>query len=125
MGIRYRPGSTSRSGSGSPLDDPALDPRGRGTFDPDTGLWDWYEGEEGDTEESGDPIPWPELLARWDRIVPDFASEYGIDLHREFQSMPWVRFRYLVFGLLSADTRLSRYFRRDDDKRDPTKVGDE
>jgi hypothetical protein len=30
----------------APLDDPALDPRGRGQYDPDTGLWDWYEDAE-------------------------------------------------------------------------------
>jgi hypothetical protein len=52
----------------------------------------------------------------WPLIVADFWSEYGIRLHREFDDLRWVEFRDAVNGLLSADTRLGRYFNPKNDR---------
>ena len=45
--------------------------------------------------------------------MSDFASEYGIRLAREDPG--WGEFCSLLTGLLSADTRVWRYFQSDDE----------
>lgn len=43
-----------------------------------------------------------------DLIVPDFASEYGVHLTRDFVS--WREFRFYLGGLMQCDSRLWRAF---------------
>lgn len=55
-------------------------------------------------------MTWPRLLQEWPLIEADLHEVYGIDvgapgLLRE-RSWRWLRLR--VFGLLSADSRISR-----------------
>jgi hypothetical protein len=80
------------------------DPTGRGVYDEATGLWEWYDK----PEETGAPVTWEQILdeARWPLIVADFASEYGIRLHRE--RLMWPEFRHLIHGLLQSKSRLWR-----------------
>jgi hypothetical protein len=117
MGGRYPPGSASRP-NGGPLrsDDPAFDPTGRGAYDAETGLWDWYE----DPDEDDDGVSFQELIRivvdDWHLVVADFATQYSIRLHRELAGMTWGEFFDLLVGLITADTRVWRtHFRHDDD----------
>jgi hypothetical protein len=91
------------------------DPHGRGDYDAATGLWDWYER----PEDTGTPVTWEEILTHHTLIVADFASEYGIRLHRDPPS--WAEFRDLVHGLLQTESRLWRALRPDDE---PTQQGE-
>lgn len=94
----------------------ADDPTGRGDYDAATGLWEWYER----PEDTGAPVTWEEILTHFTLIVADFASEYGIRLHRDPPS--WAEFRDLVHGLLQTESRLWRATRPDDDE--PTQQGE-
>lgn len=119
MGGGRKPGSTGRH-DGGPADDvltdEALNPLGRGEYDPVTGIWDWYaDPPAGEEDEGGEPISWEQLAAQRPLIVADFASEYGIRLIIE--PVTWVEYVPLLHGLLRADTRLYRRFapKHDDD----------
>lgn len=42
-------------------------------------------------------------------MVSDFASEYGVRLHRE-TDLSWAEFLPLLVGLMSCDSRVWRHF---------------
>jgi len=118
LGIGYPPGSTGRRDGGHSGDRAADAVQyGRGTQDPVTGLFEWYEfppdfDPQGNGE--GEGVSVLTLFAQWPLVVADFASEYGIRLPNETdQSLTWSVFFAYLTGLMVADTRLSRHFAKD------------
>lgn len=58
-------------------------------------------------------IGWADILERWTLLVADFRDVYGTSVSDE--SVGWVEFRSLVWGLLSSDTsRIARDLRPKD-----------
>lgn len=94
----------------APNGDP--DPRGRGEYDPDTGISDWYEIPEGQPQggKPGRRLEWV-LAHHYDLLEQDLHEHYGIDLEDEAllaaRSWRWLRAR--IHGLLNGTkpTRLS------------------
>lgn len=86
---------------------------GRGTYDPATGLWEWYELP-ADRQGDGQPITWAQLLEQWPTIAADLLDVYGVDVwdRRLMRHRPWPWLRGLVRGLLAADTRIARLLAR-------------
>ena len=113
MGGRAAPGTSSRPGAGGWDGDPAADPTGRGEYDPETGLWDWYDRDPEDRAPVGEAYQLSRLIKQWKVIEADFASEYGIRLALVRDSMSFREFATLLGGLLSADTRLWRVLNPD------------
>ena len=118
MGIGHPPGSTGRRPGGQ-SDDRAADAAqyGRGTQDPVTGLYEWYEFPEDFNPQGageGEGLTVVAVLEQWPLIMADFASEFGIRLHTETdQTLTWAAFYAYLGGLFTADTRLSRHFAKD------------
>ncbi len=120
MGVGYRPGRVGRPVGGGHPEEPeaasgleAIAQYGVGERDPFTGSYEAYDFPEGhpatQTAEEGRRVTRDELLAApWDLIGADFASEYAIRLVGS--DIRWPEFRLLLTGLLSADTRIARYF---------------
>jgi hypothetical protein len=103
----------SNAGSGPGSSGPN-DPHGRGDYDASTGLWEWYDR----PAEEGDPVTWEQILNHFPLIIADFASEYGIRLHKD--PPVWAEFRDLIFGLLqTSESRLWRATRPDEDEPPP------
>lgn len=107
---RWRP----KPGTLGGLTEQGLPPgvRGCGSYDPETGLYEWYEGAEdlGGSQDQG--LGWSDVLQHWRLIEADFHSEYGVDLSSGIlraRSYRWLRVR--IEGLLAADTRLYRKLR--------------
>lgn len=90
------------------------DEYGRGEYDPATGLYEYYDRPR---QAEGSPVTWEEILDQFPLIIADFASEYGIRLHRE--SLTWAEFRHLVYGLLQTQSRLWHATRPDDEHETP------
>lgn len=107
MGVR----GPKRDPEGTDDGDSGADPTGRGAYDPATGLYEYYEK----PRNEGAPVTWEEILTHWGLIVADFASEYGIRLHRE--SLTWLEFRHLVNGLLQTRSRLWHATRPEDEEK--------
>lgn len=114
MGIRYRPGTSSRPSGGSPgqgqrrYDHLAKYGRGR-IVDEVTGQYEWYDTSQAD--EAGQEVEWRDILGQWRLIVADFTSEYRIRLDvTSNDDLTWVVFRVHLQGLMYADTRLARHF---------------
>jgi hypothetical protein len=119
VGVRHQPGSSGRLPGGqteqlSGLD--AIAQYGIGERDPLTGLYEAYDIPEGHAAqggaEEGHPVTWTQLVEQWELIVADFTSEYGIDLRARRHTMPWRDFAIWAQGLMTADTRIARHFRR-------------
>nr|WP_113705364.1 hypothetical protein [Nonomuraea lactucae] len=91
------PGDSSGSGSGGPID-------------PQSGLRDWYDQEDGLSLSKGRSVSWLDILTRWPLVEADLHETFGIDLDEPAQlrtrSWRWLRTRLL--GLLTADTRIAR-----------------
>lgn len=82
---------------------------GRGTYDPETGLWEWYELPEDRQDGGGTPVSWEQILTNWPTVADDLLSEYGIDVYApEVRRRPWWWLRDRIRGLLAADTRIAR-----------------
>lgn len=117
MGIRYRPGSTSRSAGidgdcGDESGLAAIAQYGVGQRDPLTGTYESYDFPDGHpatlTEAEGaTPVSWDTLRDKWPLIVADFSSEYTIRLAET--RMPWPEFWWHLTGLLATDTRINRH----------------
>lgn len=113
MGGGDQPGSTGRR-TGGPPGDPeadALEQYGRGTKDPLTGLYEWYEDVSADLQGQGEGFSVLSLVENWPLIAADFASEYGIRL--ALPGLSWHEFSNLLTGLLTAETRTFRRFTAD------------
>lgn len=107
--FRWPPGSTSPESGGSTVD---LSRYGRGEFDPETGLYEWYEiPSDVYRQVTGQVITWSEILTRWSLVEADLHETYGLDIgDAELlanRSWRWLRVRLigLVYG---SETRLSR-----------------
>ncbi len=97
-----------KSGSGV-----RLEAEGRGVFDPETGLWEYYEGPEPEASAApstqrgpGRAVSWSDLLAHWALIEADLHEAYGIDFEAEpsvlvTRSWRWLRVR--ITGLLASE----------------------
>ena len=115
MGGRNLPGSTGRLDGGEPAAAQgieALDQYGRGEKDPDTGLWEWYEDVPQELGARATGFSLLALCERWDLLVADFASEYGIRVATA--GLSWREFRSYLTGLLACDSRLRRHFAPED-----------
>jgi hypothetical protein len=66
--------STSAESGGAPNGDP--DAYGRGAYDEETGLSEWYDYPEGHTENGG--LTWAKILTHWNLIEADL-QDAGID----------------------------------------------
>ena len=53
-------------------------PTGRGHYDPETGLSDWYEAE--GRRVQGEGKQWSQILKHWDLIEVDLHQWYGVDV---------------------------------------------
>jgi len=96
--------STSAEQGGAPNGDP--DPYGRGEFDPETGLSEWYDYPEGHAETGG--LTWAKILTHWNLIEADL-QDAGIDIDSGIlkrRTWRWLAVR--ISGLLSVESRLQR-----------------
>lgn len=120
MDLRRPPGSTGPgepgpASSGSPE---WWNERGRGEYDPDTGIWEWYELDDSEQRkvagQETPPITWAEILSHWVELECDLQSVYGIDIDDRWmlrrKSWRWLETR--ILGLLDIDSRLSRALMR-------------
>jgi hypothetical protein len=87
---------------------------GRGGFDRETQLYEWYDYPEGYTEWLARPrFGWKDIWRRLDLIEKDFQSHYHLNLARELRrksnTARWLR--EMILGLIDEDTRLSRALR--------------
>lgn len=112
-------GKSAGAGAGA---DGAGDPEhhacGRGYYDPETGLYDYYEhtacGQSG-TPQGGlsQALTWADLLAQWDRIECDLHEVYGLDVLSgilDRRPAGWLKKR--IAGLLLRESRTQAYFAR-------------
>lgn len=84
------------------------DEYGCGDYDPETGLYEWYEfpPEVGD----GPALTWRDLLSQWALIEADL-QEVGVDVESGIladRSARWLRVR--ILGLFATQSRLWRHF---------------
>lgn len=86
-----------------------IDQYGRGDYDPQTGLWDYYELPD-HLAPGGERVEWRTLLENWALIEADLHSEFGIDFDDAalMSRRNWRWLRSKIIGLLSADTRIAR-----------------
>lgn len=121
MGVECLPGRTGR-GDGGQSEGTSRDAAqyGRGTQDPLTGLFEWYEFPEGfiDQVAGGEGLSLLTLLEQWPLIECDFQSEYGIRLGAT--DLSWREFRTRMTGLFATDSRIRRHFT---DKSEPDEGG--
>lgn len=76
VGVRGKspdPADGETPGGGAPNGDP--NPAGRGDYDEDTGLSEWYEA-----SEEGEGVTLTQLWGYRDLIEADLHSEYGLDV---------------------------------------------
>ncbi len=118
MERRWRPGTDGPDAAGA--SGPEEDWRekwGRGQRNPVTGDYEWYEIPEAEKESSsGEALTWGQLLGRWDLIVPDLLSEYGVDAGDRalLKARRWSWLEALIVGLLDkTTTRLSRHIAKE------------
>lgn len=100
MGVRGK--SASAEQGGAPNGDP--DPYGRGLYDEETGLSEYYEYPEGHTANGG--ITWPKILTHWHLIEADL-QDAGIDLDSGIltaRSWRWLAAR--ITGLIAKPPAL-------------------
>lgn len=84
------------------------DEYGHGDYDPETGLYEWYELPEEVTAPQA--LTWIDLLGQWDLIEADLHEHYGIDTATGILAARdgrWIRTR--IAGLLLTDSRLHAY----------------
>lgn len=109
LDIGWPPGSTPPGGK--PGAAQGIQSYGRGRYDEQSGLYEWYETPEHvRRQEAGTAVTWEQILTRWDLVEADLHETYGIDLDQP-RLLPRHTWRWLqsrIIGLLSADTRLSR-----------------
>jgi hypothetical protein len=98
-------------GKRGPDAQPGLPPgvRGCGTYDEETGLYEWYEGAEGF---GGDGPTWPNILRAWNLVEADLHDVYQIDVEEPglLASRSWRWLRVRIIGLLTTESRLKRHF---------------
>jgi hypothetical protein len=99
---------------------------GRGRYLEELGIYEWYEAPESAIDElnqSGDSLTWEDILTKWELVVPDMRSEYGMDVATlaGLRAIPWRTLRLLIVGLVPADTRLGRAIRHDKGLDRPTR----
>lgn len=88
---------------------------GRGEYDPVTGLYEWYEGglpPASQAQRQGKRVTRTALLEQWPLVEADFQDTYGLDLDAPglMRERSWRWFQTRLYGLLSADSRISRHF---------------
>lgn len=101
---------TGGSPGAGPVD---IDQYGRGDYDPDTGLYEWYDippEQLRQFDSPGDSLTWPVLFERWALIEADLHEVYGIDLDDEhlMATRTWRWLRTRIAGLISTNTRIAR-----------------
>lgn len=107
--MEVRGKSTQAQSGSAPNGDP--DPTGRGHYDEETGLSDWYEAEGRRVQEGGKQ--WKEILGHWNHIEADLQEHYGIDVGAGIltqRSWRWLEVR--IVGLLAIESsrlRLTLY----------------
>lgn len=74
--MEVRGKSTVAQSGPAPNGDP--DPTGRGHYDEETGLSDWYEAE--GRRVQGEGKQWAQILQHWDLIEVDLHQWYGVDV---------------------------------------------
>lgn len=78
---------------------------GRGKYDPETGLHEWYDNPPERTAQAGGKGPgrsvdlW-DVFTRWDLVVADLAAIHHIP-PAQITEQPWPALRGLIFGLLN------------------------
>lgn len=95
-------GGKSTEGQQGPAANGDPDPTGRGQYDPETGLSDWYEAEGRRAPEAGKR--WEDILGHWELIEADLHQHYGIDVRDGIlarRSWRWLELR--ITGLLSIE----------------------
>lgn len=104
-------GSTSpEPGSAEGIQAPGV--RGYGAYDEDSGLYEWYEVDEGVIE---DPhaLTWARILTHWLLIEADLHQTYGVDVETPgllaARTARWLRTR--IVALAATDSRLHRALR--------------
>jgi len=94
------------------------DPTGRGHYDPETGLSDWYEAE--GRRVQGEGKQWSQILKHWDLIEVDLHQWYGVDIGDGIlvrRTWRWLEHR--IQGLLAIEKsrlRLTLYPPKDQKK---------
>lgn len=98
MGVRGKSGSAEPGGA--PNGDP--DPHGRGQYNPETGLSEYYDYPDGKAPNSG--LRWDDVYKHWNMIEADLQEVYGIDI--ESGVLGTRTYRWLIVriaGLMSVE----------------------
>lgn len=108
MGV---PAGGSAQAAAGPVD---LDQYGRGDYDPDTGLYDWYDVPPEQLrrlEHHADGLTWAALFERWALVEADLHQLYGIDIDDPAlmgaRNWRWLRTRIIALQSTS-ESRLWR-----------------
>jgi hypothetical protein len=112
VGDRCRPKSAGIVRGG--IDEQGHPTRGKGcgSFDPATGLYEWYE-DVPEEETGGTPVEIKAVMNRWAVVEPLFHETFGVDLSEVLHTKSWRWFMVRVGHLLSTQNRLSALFSPD------------
>lgn len=112
MELGWRPFSPGPEPGGPSIAEQRLFGVGCGEYDPVSGLYEWYEGGLQPTRRQGTAqVTREALLGQWPLVEADFQETYGLDLSGGLLGeRSWRWFQVRLYGLLSADSRLSRHF---------------
>jgi hypothetical protein len=62
---------------------------------------------------AGRAYDWPDIVPHWREVTLDLSEIHHIDLHDPaVRARPWPGVRTMIFGLLSADSRLAHALER-------------
>jgi hypothetical protein len=96
------PGRDGGKSAGGQL--PSRDPAdyGRGEYDEETGLWEWYEVPSALLSPS---FSWGEVLDHWNLITLDLHDQFGIDCGDRalMRARPWSWMRLRIRSLLQIE----------------------
>jgi hypothetical protein len=81
---------------------------GRGRYDPDTGLYEWYEDLPEEAHAGVIAPTWPQIVTHWQQIVIDAQEHYQLELDNLLllQQRSWAWLERRIIGLLNMHGQL-------------------
>ncbi|MFT8532188.1 hypothetical protein, partial [Bifidobacterium aquikefiri] len=93
---------------------------GRGRYDPDTGLYEWYEDLPEEAHAGVIAPTWPQLIDHWQQITVDAQKNYQLEFDNQLllEARPWAWLERRIIGLLGMNGQLRNALEKEQEAHD-------